>query len=136
MAAVMGDRPRLTQKQNDLVEIDEIKRISISDLVFSVTLPDGSVQKVLDDFSFEFSDPGTYCIVGENGRGKTSLLYLILGLYTSEGKVRYNNIPIEKCNLDYIRAEAISCCPQACFAPDLPSSRARGRKRFLISGVT
>lgn len=118
MATVTEEKLGLTQSQADLVEIDEINGISLSDLKFSVSLPDGSVREVLDGFSFEFSGPGTYCIVGENGRGKTSLLYLMLGLYSSEGKVKYNGVPIEECDLDYMRARAISCCPQSCFAPD------------------
>lgn len=42
----------------------------------------------------------------------------MLGLYSSKGKVKYNGVPIEECDLDYIRAREISCCPQSCFAPD------------------
>ena len=90
--------PEPEQDQTGLVKIDTINRISVSKLDFTVPLPDGSPRKVLDGFSFDFSGPGTYCITGENGRGKTSLLYLLLGLYPSAGKVTYNDMPIEKCN--------------------------------------
>ena len=105
-AIATREKERSGWNRTDLAKLDEINDISVSDLEFSVALPDGSVREVLGGFSFKFSGPGTYCIVGENGRGKTSLLYLMLGLYSSKG------------NLDYIRAREISCCPQSCFAPD------------------
>lgn len=117
-AIATREKERSGWNRTDLAKLDEINDISVSDLEFSVALPDGSVREVLGGFSFKFSGPGTYCIVGENGRGKTSLLYLMLGLYSSKGKVKYNGVPIEECDLDYIRAREISCCPQSCFAPD------------------
>ena len=117
-ATVTRNKSSLERSQTVLAKIDEINSISVSNLEFSVVLPDGSAREVLDGFSFEFSSPGTYCIVGENGRGKTSLLYLMLGLYSSKGKVTYNRTPIEESDLDYMRARTISCCPQLFFAPD------------------
>lgn len=118
MNAIGMMEPKINRNQTGLAKIDTINRISVSGLDFAVPLPDGSFRKVLDSFSFDFSGPKTYCIVGENGRGKTSLLYLLLGLYPSTSKVMYNDTPIEKCNLDYIRSGTLSCCPQPCFAPD------------------
>lgn len=118
MSAMGKMELKLNQSQTGLAEIDTISSISVSNLNFAVPLPDGSLRRVLDGFSFDFAGPGTYCIIGENGRGKTSLLYLLLGLYPSAGKVFYNDTPIEKCDLDYIRSGTISCCPQPCFAPD------------------
>ena len=86
-AIATREKERSGWNRTDLAKLDEINDISVSDLEFSVALPDGSVREVLGGFSFKFSGPGTYCIVGENGRGKTSLLYLMLGLYSSKGKV-------------------------------------------------
>lgn len=37
-------------------------------------------QTVFDGFSYEFSEKGVYCIVGESGAGKTTLLRIIAGL--------------------------------------------------------
>lgn len=111
-SSLMGDK-------EDLLKLDKIDRISVSNLNYSVALPDGSIRKVLDGFSFEFAGPGTYCIAGKNGCGKTTLLYLMLGLYPSIDMVSYNGIPKDKCDLDYMRSETISCCPQQCIAPDM-----------------
>lgn len=118
MSTIGETESKQGQNQSGLAKIDKINSISVSNLNFGIPLPDGSFQRVLDGFSFNFSSPGTYCIVGKNGKGKTSLLYLILGLYSSAGKVMYNGTAIEKCDLDYIRSSTISCCPQTCFAPD------------------
>lgn len=49
---------------------------------------------VLNDFSYRFS-PGKYCIVGENGCGKTTLLMLAAGLEQCDsGSIRYSGQPV------------------------------------------
>ena len=116
-AFVLDDDP-MALAQSGQERVGDIKRISLSGLEFPVVGPGGAVRELLGGLSFDFSRPGSYCIVGENGRGKTSLLYLMLGLYSSVGKVRYNGTPIEECDLDYLRSKEISCCPQLCYAPD------------------
>ncbi len=40
----------------------------------------GTVKKVLDNFSYEFSDTGVYALTGASGLGKTTLLRIIAGL--------------------------------------------------------
>lgn len=39
-----------------------------------------SEKNIISDFSYEFEDRKSYIIYGENGRGKTTLIKLILGL--------------------------------------------------------
>ena len=39
-----------------------------------------SYQPVLDDFSLDFGQSGIYGLLGKNGTGKSTLLYLIMGL--------------------------------------------------------
>lgn len=50
-------------------------------------------QKVLDDFTFNFTKGGIYGLLGRNGAGKSTLLYLIAGLLTPRsGSVMLNGI--------------------------------------------
>ena len=50
--------------------------INIQNVKFSYR----SHQEVLDDFSLDFSKSGIYGLLGKNGTGKSTLLYLIMGL--------------------------------------------------------
>ena len=45
-------------------------------------------ETIIDNFSYEFSDSGIYCIIGESGAGKTTLLRMIAGLdITYKGEI-------------------------------------------------
>lgn len=49
--------------------------------------------KVLQEFSLDFFEGGVYGLLGKNGTGKSTLLYLIMGLLTPEkGTITYNGI--------------------------------------------
>ena len=50
--------------------------INIKDIKFGYK----SHQKVLDDFSLDFNQSGIYGLLGKNGTGKSTLLYLMMGL--------------------------------------------------------
>ena len=41
--------------------------------------------RVLEDFSLQFQDGGVYGLLGKNGTGKSTLLYLITGLLRAQG---------------------------------------------------
>ena len=48
---------------------------------------------VLDHFSLEINEGGIYGLLGKNGTGKSTLLYLIMGLLRPQsGWVTYNNV--------------------------------------------
>ncbi len=52
-----------------------------------------SDKTVLDSFSHDFSDGSRICIMGASGRGKTTLLNLLLGLLTPDsGEI--SNLPV------------------------------------------
>ena len=52
-------------------------------------------KSIIDNFSFEFEENKTYTICGENGKGKTTLIKLILGLLQpEEGTVERKNVSV------------------------------------------
>ncbi len=53
--------------------------------------------KVLQDFSLTFSEGGVYGLLGKNGTGKSTLLYLMMGLLRPQrGQVTYNGTATRK----------------------------------------
>ncbi len=52
--------------------------------------------KVLEDFSLQFQDGGVYGLLGKNGTGKSTLLYLITGLLRAQkGNVEVDGVAAE-----------------------------------------
>ena len=63
--------------------------ISIQNIKFGYN----SYQAVLDGFSLEFAQSGIYGLLGKNGTGKSTLLYLMMGLLRpKEGNVSIDGI--------------------------------------------
>lgn len=53
-------------------------------------------KKIIDNYSYVFSDTGFYSLIGESGSGKTTLLNIIGGIYkVNSGKVLYSSNIIE-----------------------------------------
>jgi ABC-2 type transport system ATP-binding protein len=54
---------------------------------------------VVNDLSFEISQPGVYALLGTNGAGKTTSLRIILGMLAKDGgEVLWNNKPLDPVN--------------------------------------
>ena len=67
--------------------------ISIKDVTFGYT----PLSKVLKGFSLDFSEGGVYGLLGKNGTGKSTLLYLITGLLRpQQGVVEVDGIDASK----------------------------------------
>ena len=50
-------------------------------------------QHIMTDFSLDFEEGGIYGLLGKNGTGKSTLLYLIMGLlHPQQGQVLYKGI--------------------------------------------
>lgn len=61
-------------------------------------------QKILKDITLSFGESEGVGIIGANGVGKSTLLKLLVGLYTDfEGSIRVEEIPVEKKELSKIR---------------------------------
>lgn len=74
--------------------------ISISDVSFGYE----KNQDVLKKISLEFSEQESIGLIGANGVGKSTLLKLLVGLYTDfTGSIRVEEIPVEKRMLSKVR---------------------------------
>ena len=71
--------------------------IDIKNVTFGYT----PSEKVLENFSLKFQDGGVYGLLGKNGTGKSTLLYLITGLLRAQhGTVEIDGVPAEKRQAD------------------------------------
>jgi ABC-type bacteriocin/lantibiotic exporter with double-glycine peptidase domain len=60
---------------------------------------------VLDDISFELGSGEKIILTGNSGAGKSTMLYLMAGLYSDyNGRVIVNGLPIDTMNLDKFRS--------------------------------
>lgn len=74
-------------------EIIDYKSLKIKDIKFNFS----SEITVLNNFSLEINKGDFVAIIGESGRGKTTLLNLILGFYEpSDGEILVNEIPLNQ----------------------------------------
>ena len=63
----------------------------------NVTFGYNPSEKVLEDFSLQFQDGGVYGLLGKNGTGKSTLLYLITGLlHAQNGGVEVDGMESKK----------------------------------------
>jgi len=74
--------------------------ISIQNVTFGYT----SYQLVLDDFSLDFGKSGVYGLLGKNGTGKSTLLYLMMGLL----RPKSGNVSIDGISASLRRPEVLS----------------------------
>jgi len=62
-------------------------------------------KKIFESLDMSFEKGKIYAIVGSNGKGKTTLINLLLGMYLDEkqGEVLYNGLSIKEFDLVYLR---------------------------------
>ena len=71
--------------------------IELSSITQSFTKPDGNIQKILDQISFNIKEGEILAILGKSGCGKSTLLRIIAGLIKpTRGKVKYNHEATDK----------------------------------------
>lgn len=86
------------ERVNEIYEIPkEVVGSIILNSIESITIKDISLayneeRSLFKNLSYEFKKGNIYCIAGENGKGKSSLLYSILGIVEEcTGEITYNN---------------------------------------------
>lgn len=96
------------QKEGSII-LDHIEKITFKGLSFSY-----GQRKIFDKFSYEFHKGNIYCIVGENGKGKSTFVDLLLGLYLNEyeGEILVNDSELHQLNLNELRKTKIGVCEQ------------------------
>ncbi|MEK3901641.1 ABC transporter ATP-binding protein [Paenibacillus sp. FSL R7-0179] len=89
----------IPKEKNGEVVLKHIELISLRNIKLKF-----NEQIIFKDFNFDFHKGKIYIITGKNGRGKTSLINLLSGLYNQfEGEITYNNIPIDELDMYEIR---------------------------------
>ncbi len=105
----LQDLLKLNKETNGEKLIDSIKSIQIDKLSFSY-----NNKVIFQDYSKQFLKGKVYCIIGDNGVGKTTLVNLLLGLYIDEfeGNIKYNDTDIKDINMYNMRHELIGVLEQ------------------------
>ena len=102
----------LEDKNDTQITFDE--ELSINNISFSYN----DETSIFKDFSFKMSPAESVAIIGQSGRGKTTLADLMLGLYkVDKGTITSDNINIQS-NLPAWR-KLISYVPQNIYIPNL-----------------
>lgn len=92
--------------------IDVIFSIEVNHLSF--LFPDRD-QKLYSDLSFTMRRGRIYCLAGDNGKGKTTLINILLGLYNDQipsGAIAINNTDIKEIDMKWLRKKRIAYLSQ------------------------
>ncbi len=83
--------------------IGEITDLEFKDISFKYQ---SSTSPAIYNMSYKVSRGETIAFVGPSGAGKTSLMKLLVGLYTpTTGTILYNSVPYDKINKEELRAQ-------------------------------
>lgn len=111
--------------------IDTLNEIKIDKVSFSY-----DNKCILDEFSYTFRSGNIYCIKGNNGVGKSTLLNIIIGLISdySNGSIYFNQININQLDMYKIRKELFSIVPQDYILKDVELenilNKIKNRKKY------
>ncbi len=98
----------LENDNNGTVIIENLHSFTLKDINFCY-----NKKSIINNFSYDFKIGNVYQICGENGKGKTTLINLIIGLYTDySGNIEVNNINAKNINLYDFRRDHISVIAQ------------------------
>lgn len=99
----------IKEESNGDILLKDIENIEVKNLNFSY-----NGEKIIKNFSYKFLKNKIYLIKGENGRGKSTLINLIIGLYIDRinGEIKYNGIDIKDIDMIKLRKDLISVVEQ------------------------
>lgn len=98
----------LDGETNGTIVLKEVDYIDLCDITFGY-----DNRLLFEKFSFHFSKNHIYCIVGENGKGKTSLISIIMGILKPvNGAVLFNNINAQSIDMKKLRLNKIAYSDQ------------------------
>lgn len=91
------------------IEIEEITQLVCRNLTF-----ERGSKTLFSNFNYTFTPGKSYCICGENGKGKTTFIETLIGLHQNEysGQILYNNVDINAINTYELRYKKISIMEQ------------------------
>ncbi|MBA3560453.1 MAG: ABC transporter ATP-binding protein, partial [Gemmatimonadaceae bacterium] len=88
-------------KPNDPVSVDQLATLEFERVSFKHQT---AATPAIDDISFSVSRGETIAFVGPSGAGKTTLVKLLVGLYSPKaGRILYNDFPSTRVDLDRFR---------------------------------
>ena len=97
-----------TEERKGTSKINDIKKIEFENVNFSY-----GANPLITDFSFKFEKGRVYRIHGENGKGKSTLMDLMIGLYNEyNGKIMVNDKDIKEINLYQMRKDLVAVVEQ------------------------
>lgn len=105
----INDLLKLKNISNGSIVLNDILSINCRSLTFK-----RNGLCLINNMNYSFVKGYSYCICGANGKGKTTLIELIIGLHQNEydGIIEYNNINIENINMQIVRQKSISVMEQ------------------------
>lgn len=97
------------KEHNGFIEIDNIEKIELESMYISY-----DDKKLFKNIDYRFDKGKIYCIKGENGVGKTSFIYALIGILMEDykGSIKYNDIDLKKINTYIMREKLISVVMQ------------------------
>lgn len=102
----LGKYEELLAKPQEIIASSDVQIPKLESIKFenvSYQYPSAKFHAI-ENMSLEAQQGETIAFVGPSGSGKSTLVKLILGLYnTSEGSIKYNEVPIEEYDIRQLR---------------------------------
>lgn len=117
----------------------EIRMASIHDIVVQDVSFAYEENVLIRNFSVKFVRGNAYAILGSNGIGKTTLAYLIMGIYKNyTGKITYDGIDIKRLDMMHIRCNLIGVVEQEpeLFTDTVYNNIVQCRENLSVEDVT